>query len=210
VCCSRVPLVMRMPIKPHLEHRRKRAEGILEFQFPHLGEPRSSPAGTACAPPAGCSRGSVHPQVHAIHAGQVPAGERPLLVLPGPGQPRDHRAGQPAPEPRNWPSPGTKSPLDRPCRHSSGSTSDPLQCAGDLIGDRPAGAGGVECVAQQGPAHDAGIRGFAMRLGHREGDVVSASTVARRHPRSTGLSRPAAPQALQRRRSGVAATTRRP
>jgi hypothetical protein len=29
----------------------------------------------------------------------------------------------PAAEPRNWPSVGTKSPLDRPCRYSSGSTS---------------------------------------------------------------------------------------
>ena len=29
----------------------------------------------------------------------------------------------PAAEPRNWPSAGTKSPLDRPCRYSSGSTS---------------------------------------------------------------------------------------
>ena len=29
----------------------------------------------------------------------------------------------PAAEPRNWPSAGTKSPEDRPCRYSSGSTS---------------------------------------------------------------------------------------
>ena len=29
----------------------------------------------------------------------------------------------PAAEPRNWPRAGTKSPLDRPCRYSSGSTS---------------------------------------------------------------------------------------
>ena len=32
-------------------------------------------------------------------------------------------ADRPAEEPRNWPSAGTKSPLDRPCRYSSGSTS---------------------------------------------------------------------------------------
>ena len=32
-------------------------------------------------------------------------------------------ADSPADEPRNWPSAGTKSPLDRPCRYSSGSTS---------------------------------------------------------------------------------------
>jgi hypothetical protein len=32
-------------------------------------------------------------------------------------------AGSPADEPRNWPSAGTKSPVDRPCRYSSGSTS---------------------------------------------------------------------------------------
>jgi hypothetical protein len=30
---------------------------------------------------------------------------------------------RPAAEPRNWPSAGTKSPDDRPCRYSSGSTS---------------------------------------------------------------------------------------
>ena len=30
---------------------------------------------------------------------------------------------RPAELPRNWPSAGTKSPLDRPCRSSSGSTS---------------------------------------------------------------------------------------
>ena len=30
---------------------------------------------------------------------------------------------RPAEEPRNWPSAGTKSPDDRPCRYSSGSTS---------------------------------------------------------------------------------------
>ncbi len=32
-------------------------------------------------------------------------------------------ADSPAEEPRNWPSAGTKSPLDSPCRYSSGSTS---------------------------------------------------------------------------------------
>ena len=32
-------------------------------------------------------------------------------------------ADRPAEEPRNWPSAGTKSPDDRPCRYSSGSTS---------------------------------------------------------------------------------------
>jgi hypothetical protein len=32
-------------------------------------------------------------------------------------------ADSPAEEPRNWPSAGTKSPVDRPCRYSSGSTS---------------------------------------------------------------------------------------
>jgi hypothetical protein len=32
-------------------------------------------------------------------------------------------ADSPADEPRNWPSAGTKSPLDSPCRYSSGSTS---------------------------------------------------------------------------------------
>jgi len=32
-------------------------------------------------------------------------------------------ADSPAEEPRNWPSAGTKSPLDRPCRYSRGSTS---------------------------------------------------------------------------------------
>jgi hypothetical protein len=32
-------------------------------------------------------------------------------------------ADSPADEPRNWPRAGTKSPDDRPCRHSSGSTS---------------------------------------------------------------------------------------
>ena len=32
-------------------------------------------------------------------------------------------ADSPADEPRNWPSAGTKSPVDRPCRYSSGSTS---------------------------------------------------------------------------------------
>ena len=32
-------------------------------------------------------------------------------------------ADNPADEPRNWPSAGTKSPGDRPCRYSSGSTS---------------------------------------------------------------------------------------
>ncbi len=32
-------------------------------------------------------------------------------------------ADRPADEPRNWPRAGTKSPLDRPCRYSSGSTS---------------------------------------------------------------------------------------
>jgi hypothetical protein len=32
-------------------------------------------------------------------------------------------AGSPAGEPRNWPGAGTKSPLDSPCRYSSGSTS---------------------------------------------------------------------------------------
>ncbi len=30
---------------------------------------------------------------------------------------------RPAEQPRNWVSAGTKSPLDRPCRYSSGSTS---------------------------------------------------------------------------------------
>ena len=32
-------------------------------------------------------------------------------------------ADSPAAEPRNWPRAGTKSPLDSPCRYSSGSTS---------------------------------------------------------------------------------------
>ena len=32
-------------------------------------------------------------------------------------------ADSPAEEPRNWPSAGTKSPDDKPCRYSSGSTS---------------------------------------------------------------------------------------
>jgi hypothetical protein len=32
-------------------------------------------------------------------------------------------AESPTLEPRNWPSAGTKSPLDRPCKYSSGSTS---------------------------------------------------------------------------------------
>lgn len=32
-------------------------------------------------------------------------------------------ADRPAPEPRNWVSAGPKSPLDRPCRYSSGNTS---------------------------------------------------------------------------------------
>jgi hypothetical protein len=32
-------------------------------------------------------------------------------------------ADSPAEEPRNWPSAGTKSPEDRPCRYSNGSTS---------------------------------------------------------------------------------------
>ncbi len=32
-------------------------------------------------------------------------------------------ADSPAADPRNWPSAGTKSPLDSPCRYSNGSTS---------------------------------------------------------------------------------------
>jgi hypothetical protein len=37
----------------------------------------------------------VGPQVHVVHAGQVPGGEGPLLRLPGLGQPGDHRRRQP-------------------------------------------------------------------------------------------------------------------
>jgi hypothetical protein len=47
---------------------------------------------------------------------RCPACQVPVsLVITGPDSP--------APEPGNWPSAGTKSPVNRPCRYSSGSTS---------------------------------------------------------------------------------------
>src|SRR6266567_2003291 len=66
---------------------------------------------------------AVGPDVHVIDAGQVPGHERGGLGVPRRGELGDHRGGQAAGEPRNWPSAGTKSPQDRPCRYSSGSTS---------------------------------------------------------------------------------------
>ncbi len=66
---------------------------------------------------------AISPQVDVIHTGQIPGGEGPLLSLPRLGHLRNTAADRPADEPGNWPRAGTKSPLDSPCRWSSGSTS---------------------------------------------------------------------------------------
>jgi hypothetical protein len=65
----------------------------------------------------------VGPQVDVVHTGQVPLRERALFAPPGLGQQVITAADSPAGDPRNWPSAGTKSPLDRPCKYSNGSTS---------------------------------------------------------------------------------------
>src|SRR5258708_30157946 len=68
---------------------------------------------------------------------------------------------RPADEPRNWPSAGTKSPDDRPCRYSSGSTS--ASCGGlrahggkiaeeNLIRPPVAGPGRLSLARRAGPS----------------------------------------------------------
>src|SRR5258708_12880912 len=66
---------------------------------------------------------------------------------------------RPADEPRNWPSAGTKSPDDRPCRYSSGSTSAScgvLRAHGGKIAEenliRPPVAGSVRLSLTRGAA----------------------------------------------------------
>ena len=65
----------------------------------------------------------VGPHVDVVHARQVPVGERPVVVLPGRTQPGDRRRRQPGPRAEDCSNAETKSPPDRPCRHSSGNTS---------------------------------------------------------------------------------------
>src|SRR5258708_32181882 len=84
---------------------------------------------------------------------------------------------RPAPEPGNWPSAGTKSPEDRPCRYSSGST--PASCGvlrahGGKIAEenliRPPVAGSVRlsltrgAVTSTAPALVSTVRGSALPL----------------------------------------------
>ena len=55
-------------------------------------------------------------------------------------------------------------------RHRQGRLRDPVQRPGDLRGDGLAGAGGVERVAEQGPAQDVRVGELAVRFGQGEGD----------------------------------------
>ena len=55
-------------------------------------------------------------------------------------------------------------------RDRQGCLRDPVQRPGDLLGGGPAGAGGVERIAEQGPADDGGVGGVAVPAGQGEGD----------------------------------------
>lgn len=66
---------------------------------------------------------AVRPHVDVVHPGQVPGGEGALLAFQVSVSLVITDADSPAEEPRNRPNAGTKSPLDRPCRYTSGSTS---------------------------------------------------------------------------------------
>ena len=66
----------------------------------------------------------VDPQVDVVGLGQRPLGEGLRVVLPLCGQPGDRCRGQTRRRAQELgPTPGTKSPLDRPCRYSNGNTS---------------------------------------------------------------------------------------
>src|SRR6266702_8821429 len=84
---------------------------------------------------------------------------------------------RPAGEPRNWPSAGAKSPEDRPCRYSSGSTSvtcGVLRAHGGKIAEenliRPPVPGSVRlsltrgAVTSTAPALVSTVRGSAVPL----------------------------------------------
>src|SRR5271165_2473278 len=84
---------------------------------------------------------------------------------------------RPALVPRNWPSAGTKSPEDKPCRYSSGSTSltcGVLRAHGGKIAEenriRPPAAGSVRlsltrgAVTSTAPALVTTVRGTAVPL----------------------------------------------
>lgn len=57
-----------------------------------------------------------------VYIGQILFGEGALLGLPRRVSFVITAADRPLSLPRNWPNAGTKSPLDRPCRYSRGST----------------------------------------------------------------------------------------
>ena len=71
---------------------------------------------------------AVGPPIDVVETRQVPA-DQSVLGLPGPVRRCTVDADSPAPEPKNSPRAGAKSPVDRPRRYSTGRTSVTL---GDL------------------------------------------------------------------------------
>ena len=70
---------------------------------------RSAPAGTACAPPAGCSHGCRPPTGTRVHPDRSRAAKARCSAFQVSVSRVITAADSPAEEPRNWPSAGTKS-----------------------------------------------------------------------------------------------------
>jgi hypothetical protein len=130
----------------------------------------------------------VDPHVHVVGLGQGAHGERGSFVLPVLGQPGDRGGDSPWPVPRNWVNAGPKSPLDRPCRYSSGNTSA-------TCGDFLAHAGRI-AEENRLPLTGASSIRLSLTRGARTG-TAPAAVVTSRVQRGTRCGPPAADRARQ-------------